>query len=151
LFIVVNYTFAQLWLCGNWPFGQISWWHIKHVADHYICDPSTCIKSKFEVYRPYRCRSILCQSHENKKTCSNNQYAIRSAVRSALKRCMGKRNELLRMEKTLICAFRLADSTCTQSENFRSVVSNSDRCTCQDRNRNQNPDAFNWSSVLLTM
>jgi hypothetical protein len=135
---------------------QISWWHINMFQITTLVINLHVSRATLKVYRLYTSRSILCQSRENKKKRFRiNQYAIRSAVRSALRRCMGKQNELLRIGKTLTGAwFSLADRNCTQRENFRKCglefwqmyMSN-----FRDRNRNQKSDAFNWWSVFFAM
>jgi len=133
LFIVVNYIFTQLWLCGNWPFGQISWWHIKHVPDHYTCDQSTCIKSNFEslstVYKSINSLS----SRENKKTFSNKsvRYQIRRKI--CIEAVHGKAERAVaHLRKPLqVHGSALPIATALNGKISESVVSNSDRCTCQ--------------------
>jgi hypothetical protein len=123
--------------------------------DHYICDQSAGIESSFEVYRSYRCRSILCQSRKNKeKSFRINQYAIRSAVRYALTRCMG-RTSCCASEKPLhVHRLALPIATAPYGKISDSALSNSAKCTCQisrDSNRSQKSGAFNRRSVLCTM
>jgi hypothetical protein len=104
LFIVVNYTFTQFWLCGKCSFSQISCCHINtssrslHLRSIYRYQKqiSKIVKS---IDRTNVDQSFV-KAVKIKRNFRRNQYAIKFAVRSALRRCMGKQNELLRIEKT---------------------------------------------------
>ena len=59
--------------------------------DHYVCDQSAGIESSFAVYDPTDVDRFFVKAVRMKERSFRiNQYAIRTAVRYALTRCMGR-------------------------------------------------------------